>query len=159
MPLSLSDSLDEEILNQNIAVFEYAFSGCIHAAYCNFGRPAIALNKEIQSTYVRNALKAHELGHHFTCPGDLSHAALSTRKKSEVLASRWALTRIMPIEKLVSAYQAGVRSEGELSDYLEISYAAIENGIQTYLQIYGNELRHGIYTITLDPFNVFPSDH
>ncbi len=159
MPLSLSDSLDEEILSQNIAVFEYGFPGCIQAVYCNFGRPAIAVNKKIRNTYIKNALKAHELGHHFTCPGDLRSIPPIVRKKSEVLAGRWALARIMPVEKLISAYQAGVRTVDELSDYLEISCAAITKGLQTYLQIYGREIRHGAYTITLDPFNVFPSVH
>jgi hypothetical protein len=155
----LSDSLDEEIFGQNITLSEYGFPVCIQAVYCNYGRPAIILNKNILITYARNAIKAHELGHHYTCPGDLCGASPPVRKKCEVLAGRWALLRIMPLEKLVSAYRAGVRALDELSDYLEISFETIASGLVTYQQIYGGKFRLGAYTITFDPFNIYPSSH
>ncbi len=153
----LSDSLDEEIFSQKIALCEFGFPKCIQAVYCNYGRPAIILNKQIRRTYVRNALKAHELGHHYTCPGDLRGASPPVRKKCEVLAGRWALFRFMPPEKLVSAFRAGVRAPDELSDYLEISMEAIAAGLRTYRQIYGVRLRLDAYIITFDPFNIHPS--
>lgn len=159
MTQSLADSLDEEIKGQNIIFLEYGFPSCIQAVYCNFGRPAIVLNKRIKKTYTRNAVKAHELGHHYTCPGDLCSASPPVRKKCETLAGRWALFRIMPLEKLISAYRAGVRAPDELSEYLEISLEVIAYGLRTYRQIYGQSFRLGAYTITFDPFNIFLSGH
>jgi len=157
--LSLSDSLEDEIVMQNITLFEYDFPKCIQAVYCNFGQSAIVLNKNIHRTKTRNAVLAHELGHHYTCPGDLCGVSPPVRKKCEVLAGRWAIYRTMPPEKLVLAYRAGVRSADELSDYLEISCEAISRGLDTYQNIYGRALRLGAYTITFDPFNISLSGH
>ena len=159
MKLTLADSLDEEINNQNISLLEYGFSNCIQAVYCNFGHPVITVNKTIQNTYARNALKAHELGHHYTCSGNLFFLAPSLQKKCEHLASRWACYRVMSPEKLVLAYQAGVRCTQELSEYLEINFEAISAALYTYRHIYGTSLRQGEYIITFEPFNIFPEVH
>jgi len=132
--LTLSEQLDQEIHDKGI-ILEIAsdmpekFEAYYDNAY-GVPNPYITINANVKSERARNALKAHELGHHENCICDLLSAPKWIRQKYETLADRWKLQRIMPIEKLIRAF------------------------IALYYQIYGAELQYGQYTIYWDPFNI-----
>ena len=102
----------------------------------------------------RNALKAHELGHHESCICDLLTAPKWIRQKYETLADRWKLQRIMPIEKLIRAFDNGNLTPLSLSDYLEITVEEFMYGINLYEEIEGPIYDYGQYTIIWHPFNI-----
>lgn len=156
--LTLSEQLDQEIHDKGI-ILEIAsdmpekFEAYYDNAY-GVPNPYITINANVKSERARNALKAHELGHHENCICDLLSAPKWIRQKYETLADRWKLQRIMPIEKLIRAFDLGNTTPIALSDYLEIPIEDIFSGIALYYQIYGAELQYGQYTIYWDPFNI-----
>lgn len=155
----LADSLDQEICAQNISVLKYDLKSNIKAAYyyaAFITNPVIVLNKNIDTTYESNGAIAHELGHHYSCCGNLLEMSPRLQIKYETLAARWALNRIMGLGMLIGAYRAGIRSLQELTEYLEICPEFITRGLALYDEIYGPELYYRGYTVTWDPFNIEP---
>lgn len=155
--MSLADALDQEIHEQNISVIRYNLKLGIKAAYFNadsISNPVIILNKNIDITYESNGAKAHELGHHYSCCGNLLEMSPRLQMKYETLANRWALNRAMPLNKIIAAYRTGVRSLPDLIDYLEVSPEFILRGFALYESIYGPELQYKGYTISWDPLNI-----
>lgn len=155
--MSLAEALDQEISDQNIALERYDLKPWSRAAYFDDAAlrcPVIILDKRVDVEYEINGLKAHELGHHYSCPGNLLEMSPRLRIKYETLANRWSLNRTMSLDKLLEAYLDGVRSQEDLSDHLEISLEFIMRGFTLYESIYGPEVQHNGYTITWDPFNI-----
>jgi len=153
----LAQSLDQEIHDQNIVLLKINFKSNIKAAYfyaASISNPVIAINKNIDTTFETNSQKAHELGHHYTCCGNLLEISPRLQIKYETLAKRWALNRAMPLDRLINAYIAGARSLQELVECLEVSQEFIIHGITLYDSIYGPKLLYKGYTFTWDPFNI-----
>jgi Zn-dependent peptidase ImmA (M78 family) len=156
--LSLSEQLDQEIYDKGI-ILEIAndMPEKLDAYYddaCGVSRPYITINSCVESERERNALKAHELGHHENCICDLLSAPRWIRDKYEILADRWKLQRIMPIEKLICAFDAGNVTPLALADYLEITIDELISGLKLYERIKGPMLKYGQYSITWNPFNI-----
>lgn len=154
--LTLSEQLDQEIYDESI-ILEIAsdmpekFEAYYDNAY-GVSHPYITINANVVSERERNALKAHELGHHENCICDLLTAPKWIRQKYEVLADRWKLQRIMPIEKLIYAFDLGNVTPLALADYLEITVEELMAGIALYERIRGPVYNYGQYTITWHPF-------
>lgn len=158
MQLRLSDQLDQEIFDQGI-ILDYtdilttACDGAYYAAD-DLIAPVIAIKGSIRGSRNETVAKAHELGHHYSCICDLTAAPDWIQKKYEVLADRWKLQRIMPIDKLIRAFDAGNVTPLSLADELELPVEELMSGITLYQKIYGPKLHHGQYTITWCPFNI-----
>lgn len=157
--LSLSEELDQEIYDKGIILEIAADMPEKMEAYYDdangVSHPYITINANVKSEPERNALKAHELGHHESCICDLLSAPLWIRQKYEVLADRWKLQRIMPIDKLIRAFDLGNTTPLSLSDYLEITIEELMAGIALYERIKEPIYQYGQYTIIWNPFNIF----
>ena len=156
--LSLSEELDQEIYDKGIFLEIAAdMPEKLEAYYDNangVSHPYITINTNVKSELERNVLKAHELGHHENCICDLFTAPKWIRQKYEALADRWKLQRIMPIEKLICAFDAGNVTPLALTDYLEITIDELVSGLKLYERIKGPMLKYGQYSITWNPFNI-----
>jgi len=156
--LTLSEQLDQEIYDKGI-ILEIAsdmpekFEAYYDNAY-GVPNPYITINASVKTERERNALKAHELGHHEGCICDLLTAPKWIRQRYETLADRWKLQRIMPIEKLICAFDLGNVTPLALADYLEITVEELAAGIALYERINGLIYHHGQYTITWHPFTI-----
>ena len=154
--MSLAEKIDREINKQRIVLIKFNLKQ-IKAAYYNntsISNPIIAINKHINSTFESNGIIAHELGHHHSCKGNLLDMNPRLQIKYETLANRWALKKTMSLDRLIEAYESGVRSFQELTECLEIAPEFIIRGIANYESIYGPKLQYKGYTITWDPFNI-----
>ncbi len=153
--LGLDEQLDNEIYNEGIHLkekdmSEYEIDGHYYYAQ-GMKHPVITVNKQ-GTTYEKNVIKAHELGHHHLTSHNLFESPSWLRKKEELLAERWMLNRVMPIEKLIEAYEAGNYTPFSVADYLEIPVEDLIKGIEKYLTIYGFALHTQKYVITWSPF-------
>lgn len=155
--LALAEELDQEIYDNGINVEEFDTTDFhVDGLYYNsddLASPVITLNSTLTERE-KNSIKAHELGHHNYCVCNLFEAPQWIQRKYETLADRYKLERIMPVEKLLEAFDNGDCAPMALADFLEITLEELASGIKLYQQIYGISLTRGQYTITWQPFKI-----
>lgn len=160
--LSVSERLDQEIADFKIA-FEYS-DMLKHAGdgyYYNSDivtSPVILVRSSIRGTFRENVAKAHELGHHHAGTMDATCAPRCDQHREEARATRHEILSLMPIPRLIDAYEEGVRTPFDLSNFLEIPIEELSKGIGVYYGIYGPQTVCGQYVISWEPFNI-KKDH
>ncbi len=147
----LNDLLDEEIKNIGVTLKTHTFQNDFNALTVD---DTILLSSKLKDTAERNAVKAHELGHQYTCPVNLLELEPELQSRFEYLADRWATLKVMPLEKLVAAFRRGIRLRDEFCDFLEISEPFFRRGLTVYSGIYGQHTQYKNYTLHFDPFNI-----
>ena len=147
----LNDLLDEEIKNIGVTLKTCAFKNDFNALTVD---DTIILSNKLKDTAERISVKAHELGHQYTCPVNLLELEPELQRRFEYLADRWATLKVMPLEKLVSAFRRGIRLRDEFCDFLEISEPFFRRGLDVYSSIYGQRTQYKNYTLSFDPFNI-----
>lgn len=95
--------------------------------------PVIAISSTISETSAKyKTLLAHELGHHFTSAGDAlpsrfySYGETLCAARFEYRAHKWAAEYLMPLDKLVDAFNAGLRETWELAEHFGVTEDLIE---------------------------------
>lgn len=78
-------------------------------------------------------------------------------RKLERRARAWAYKKLVPLDKLIQAFNEGIRSRYELAEYLEVTEKFLEDAINYYRQKYGLYHRIGDYYIYFEPFGIFKS--
>ena len=61
----------------------------------------------------------------------------------------------MPPDKLLDAWEAGIRDEWELAEYLDVTPAFVRHGLDIYEECYGKYIFIGGYCLKLKPMEVF----
>lgn len=101
----------------------------IHAYYIiDGGRPFIFLAESLkENTVVLRCVLAEELGHYYTSAGigvPIPHVLYRDRTKltqDEYRALRWAAKQLLPIDRLIQAFQSGIRQLWELAEYFRVT--------------------------------------
>ena len=75
---------------------------------------------------------AHELGHCETGSFYNVYSSLDIREKQEMRADRWAVSRLVPADKLRQALNIGIVEIWELAEYFDVT----ENFIRKAFEIY-----------------------
>lgn len=154
--LTLEEQLDQTIYDEGILSGEGYFEEArgLYRSYSD-GTEVILINSQIESRAERCVVKGHELGHHFTgTEGDLTKADKITVSREEYRANRWALERLIPIDKLIKAFRSGFNGLVDLADMLDLSLDYLSNGIDMYCSMHGPVTHHGQYIITWNPFRI-----
>lgn len=136
--MTLHEKLEQEIYD-NGATLDYAdmpgdIDGLIIANH-------IIVDSE-SGTYKQNVAMRHELEHFYTNPYNLMTAPQMLQRKMEAIADRRTAFALIPLDSLVSCWDAGVRDADELSEALEIDIPYIENALTRYLSIYGYDYHY-----------------
>ncbi len=147
----LDDILDEELRKNGITLETYPFEGCFNAL--TVGK-TILLSSRLDNTAQKNAVTAHELGHQNTCAINLLHADRHLQNKYEDMADRWAALKIMPVERILQGYRAGLRSSEEFCEYLEIDEPFFKRGLSVFSKMYGSYCKKDGYLIRFEPFDI-----
>ena len=116
---------------------------------------AITLSTRLKTESERCEVLAHELGHHYTCPPNLFEASKGIQGKYELKAAVWAVKTLMPPSKLLDAWEAGIRDEWELAEYLDVTVPFLRHGLEIYEEVYGQYIFIGKYCMKLRPVEVF----
>jgi Zn-dependent peptidase ImmA (M78 family) len=150
MPLN---ELLNEAYSQKVQVVEHQFqTKRLRGLYTD---GVITINSSVSNTTAdRTCIVAEELGHHFTTVGNILDQSSIQNRKQERRARQWAYYRLVPISKIVQAYQSGVRSRHELAEYLHITEEFLEAAIQRYREIYELCTVYDRFVIYFDPLAV-----
>lgn len=146
------ETLLKEAEKENVEVISLPLRGRIKGLYCD---GVIAINKSLSTTAEKTCVLAEELGHYHTSYGNIIDATITVNRKQEVRAKRWAVNRLVPLKKIIKAYEAGCRNFYEIAEYLGITEKFLIESFNTYNHMYGKYKVCGQYTIYFEPPGVY----
>jgi Zn-dependent peptidase ImmA (M78 family) len=134
----------------DLEIIEQEFSKRIKGLYID---DTIALNKNLSSTE-KNCVLAEELGHYHTSYGDITDQSKIENVKQEKRARNWGYEKIIPIQKLIDAYQYGCRNRYEIAVFFDVTEEFLDASILHYREKYGLCYTTDKYVIYLDPLGI-----
>lgn len=136
--------------NEGVEVVELPFLK-MKGLYCD---RTIGLKKEMP-TVEKACVLAEELGHYHTSAGDILNQDCLINRKQELKARRWGYERLVPLERILQAFDARVRSRQELIEYLEVTEEFLVAALKHHAVKHGPLYKKGNYTICFEPLMVF----
>ncbi|MEA4972952.1 MAG: ImmA/IrrE family metallo-endopeptidase [Candidatus Metalachnospira sp.] len=138
------EKLIEYANDRNISIVETYFESdskglCI-------GRDTIAIKKELKDCE-KICILAEELGHYNTSVGDIVDQKNSNNQKQEKIARKWAVNKLIKIEKLIDAVKHGCDSLFEIADFLDVTEEFLIESIDIFRQKYGPCYVSGNYAV------------
>jgi hypothetical protein len=131
----------------NVYIIEFPFKGESKGYYSD---GVIAINEKIDTNTEKKCILAEELGHFYTTNGEiLDNSVLS--KKKESIARRWAYKKLITLNDLVLAFNTGICSKAELSDYLDVTPSFLDATLDYYKKRYGTHKKLDSYIIFFEP--------
>lgn len=128
-------------------------------------RPLIANDGRIRGTQIlirqnmpccqKACVLAEELGHYYTTTGDILDQSIVSNQKQERTARLWAYNKMITLDKLVAAKEAGCRNGYEIAEYLDVTEEFLMEAIGCYETKYGKGLQKDHYLILFEPFNIY----
>lgn len=143
------ESLLEEATCDNIYVVENAdfkskADGLING-------DVIGINKKVRSTRKRTCILAEELGHYHTTTGNILDQSTSGNRKQEYRARLWAYNKLIGLNGIVSAYQAGCQNIHDMAAHLDVTTDFLQAALSCYRNKYGVYTRIDNYVIYFEP--------
>ncbi|MFR3729128.1 ImmA/IrrE family metallo-endopeptidase [Lacrimispora sp.] len=127
--------------------FESQASGLING-------DVIGLNKRLSTYSEKTCVLSEELGHYHTSVGNILDQTSEGNRKQEYKARLWAYNKMITIEKLISAKEAGCRNRYEIAEHLNVTEPFLQDAIDCYRSKYGLGFQKGEYIIFFEPFNI-----
>lgn len=142
------ESLLAEADQNGIDVVDYDFkSPRIKGLYCD---GTVSLSRSSTETE-KTCTLAEELGHYYTTVGDILDQSSAANRKQEMRARAWAYQRGLQLSDIVRAFKYGCRNRYELADYLGVTEAFLQDGIDYYKGKFGPYTKYGNYIIYFEP--------
>lgn len=130
---TLLDELYQEAEDNGIFVASCPFNETKSMIVNVDGGAAIGLNSNLISNYAdEKYCMAHELGHYHTSSYYGLYSPLQLREKAEYKADTWMIKRIIPIDDLLTAIDAGYTEVWELAEYFDVPEKAILRADEIY---------------------------
>ena len=115
----------------------------------------IAIRKSIRTTAEKSCILAEELGHYYTSTGNILDQNVVENRKQEQRARLWAYRKMVTLEKIMSACNAGCRNRYELAEYLDVTEGFLQEALDKYHGIYGAAAQVGDYLVMFEPLNIY----
>ncbi|MDS0525014.1 hypothetical protein NNC19_04920 [Clostridium sp. SHJSY1] len=141
------DELIIKAAKDNVEILEFPFKGEAKGYYSD---GVIAINKKIETNTEKKCILAEELGHHYTTDGEILNDSILSKKK-ESIARRWAYKKLITLSSLISAFNHGICSKEELSEYLDVTPCFLDATLEYYKKKYGTHVKLDGYIIFFDP--------
>jgi len=135
----------------NVKTFEMNMPKTTKGLYAD---NVIWLNKHLPTTNDKVCVLAEELGHYHTTTGDILDQSDVSNRKQEKQARNWAYKRLVPLHKIIKAFDAGVQSKYELAEYLNVTEAFLLDALKRYKEEYGVSKTINQHTIYFEPLAV-----
>lgn len=145
------ETLLNEAQKEKLEVVELHFRGRIKGLYCD---RVIGINRNM-TTAEKACILAEELGHYHTSVGDILDQSHLVNRKLERRARRWGYERLVPLGKLIEAYDAGVRNRQELSEFLGVTERTLLAALKHYKEKIGLQYQVGSYIICFEPLMIY----
>lgn len=144
------EKLLEEAKRNNISTYEMPLSKRNKGFYAD---NVIWINKHL-TTNDKICTLAEELGHYHTSVGDILDQSNLTNRKQERQARNWAYKKLIPLDKIIDAFHAGVQSSYELAKYLNVTEEFLLETLNSYKDKYGVSKTINQYTIFFEPLTI-----
>lgn len=128
-------------------------------------RPLISSDGRIKGTQIlirqdmplcqKACVLAEELGHYYTTAGNIMDQTEVANRKQERTARLWAYHKMITLEKLVAAKEAGCRNGYEISEHLNVTEEFLLDALNCYHSKYGKGVQKDNYLILFEPFNIY----
>lgn len=149
------EELAETTKKEGIDIVSTDLPKSISGLYYSDGRNTlIALNKRLKTQSEQTCVLAEELGHHYTSCGNLltdGSVDNAIIRQQETRAKRWGYKRLIPLDGIIGAYEAGCQSLYDFAEHLEVTEDFLRHALKQYASIYGLFKRSGSYIIYFDP--------
>ncbi|ADL52170.1 ImmA/IrrE family metallo-endopeptidase [Clostridium cellulovorans] len=140
--------LFDEVQKENIYIHEMDFKGDLKGLYSD---GVIALDRNLKTDAEISCILSEELGHHYTTYGDIVGKKDIQSIKQEKRARRWAYERLIGINSILKACEAGTRNLYEMADYLCVTEEFLQDSLDYYKQKYGIMLQLDSYIVYFEP--------
>ncbi len=150
--MNTREKLLQEAVDNNIKVVKFDFAGTrIKGLYCD---NCIAIDENINRLCEGNAILCEEMGHHFTCCGDILDQTNTGNRKQEYHGRVWGYNKAVGLTGIVECFKRGYRCLYEMADYLEISEEYLLEALNCYKSKYAPCTQIDNYIIYFDPLGV-----
>ena len=111
----------------------------------------IAIRKDIETSMEKACVLAEELGHHHTSVGNIIDMENISNRKQERQARIWGYNKLIGLNGIIKAFEAGCQSVHEAAEFLEVTEEYLLEAIECYREKYGVYKEIGTYTIFFIP--------
>lgn len=139
--MTKSEELIEDANAHGVEVIDWDFgTDRIKGLYYN---GVIAVSKRLRTTAEQAAVIAEELGHHLTASGNILDQNDANSRKQELKGRAWAYDRLIGLDGIARAIDAGCQNCYEAADYLGVTEEVFQNAFIYYHSKYGLQARCG----------------
>ena len=143
------EGLENEARKERVDIISYHFSSNrLKGLYCN---NTIALSKKLKSNKERACVLAEELGHYHTTVGDILDQSITENRKQEQRARAWAYNKLVNLQGIINAYEAGCQNLYEASELLDVTEEFLLEALEFYKSKYGISIKIDNYVIYFEP--------
>lgn len=147
------DGLVLELAKEGVELIEHSF--CSRALKGLYVDNVIAINYEgIATDKEKTCILAEEYGHYRTTSGNILNQKNVSNIKQEKRARNWAYEKLISLEKLIEAYEAGVQNSYELTDFLGVTEDFLQNALKHYKEKFGLYVKQEDYLIYFSPLGI-----
>ena len=114
----------------------------------------IGISTALETDAERACILAEEIAHYETNCGDILDQTKVENQKEELRARRYAIQMLLPLSRLVEAYEAGKRNRYETAEFLDVTEPFLASAIEAYANLYGLCHREGKYLIYFQPMRI-----
>lgn len=138
--------------NDGINILETKFpNNNVKGFFCNdFIAINIGLDKEVE----KKCVLAEELGHCKYNIGDILDQRDISNLKQEKLARRWSYRKLVPLRKIIDAFEEGILNRFEFAEFADVTEEFLQEALDYYRDKYGLMVTQGDYTIYFEPLGV-----
>ena len=140
------ESLLNESDQENLIVKEKRLPGYKGRIYNN----RIAIRRNMTSAE-KSCVLAEELGHFYTTSGNILDQTRAANRKQEYRARLWAYNKLIGLQGIICANQAGCKNLFEAADFLGVTEEFLHEAIQCYYNKYGPYTVCDNYIIYFEP--------
>ena len=149
------EELLREAEREGVEVISWSLKGKTKGLYYN---GTIAISESITTTAEKTCVLAEELGHYYTSCGDILDQKITTNRKQEEKAKRWAVQRLVSLNDFICAFRSGARNKFEVAEYLGITEEFLDKIVEVYSRKYGAYKVIDDWIIYFSPFGYLRKD-
>lgn len=143
------ERLEDEACKDGIDVISWEFqSERIKGLYSD---GIIGINERLETSVEKTCTLAEELGHHHTSVGNIIDMENISNRKQERQARIWGYNKLIGLNGIIKAFEAGCQSVHEAAEFLEVTEEYLLEAIECYREKYGVYKEIGTYTIFFIP--------
>jgi len=147
--LNKLEMLEQEAANNGIEVVTVPFnSERIKGLYCD---GIIAMSSRLTNTKEKACVLAEEISHHQLNTGDILDLSDVENCKQEMLARLNAYNRMIGLQGIIDAFEAGCLTLHEMAEYLDVTEDFIREFLDACKLKYGDGVVIQNYLITFEP--------